>query len=250
MEDGISEFDFLRKDEIIEILSTDFIPYKIPISKVKDVLYSIVELLSTTNLKILEIIKKINDLYNTQYIINIFTKDMYHYMVNHMAEKVCMSSIKEKYEIDYDEFQERMFFRIELYKDGWDLEQIENYICKHMLKCDYHNTDKDLIINLYQNITTSLKITNKDKPKKVGRPTLPVTLKKYIREKHSQKTKKNMEITYEYSKRYKKIKDNLLTENEYNFLYNYLKTFPHNLSFENTPNIIDKLMSLKIDGNT
>jgi hypothetical protein len=243
----IGEFDFLRKDEILEILCSNNIPYKMPFTKMKDIIYSIVELLSTTDLKILEIIKKVNESYNVKYVMNDFTKDMHHYMVNIMAESIGMSNIKEKYEIDYEEVQERMFFRIELYKDGWEPEQIEKYICKYILKCDYHNTDKDLVLNMYHNIMEKLKISNKNKPKKVGRPNLPESLKKYIKGKHSEKTKKNMDLTYDYSKKYKQIKDNLLTEDEYKFLYEYLKTFP--VSFNKTTTMIEKLRNLKIDDN-
>jgi hypothetical protein len=243
----ITEFDFLPKGETIEILSSNLIAYKITFTKLQTILSEIVDLLDFTDLKVLEIVNKVNEKYDNPYILNIFTIDMYHHMTDIIAETIGVNNIKERYSIDYDQVKERLFFRVELYKDGWEPEQIEYYLCKHLLKCDYHNTDKALINNMYHNVMEKLKITNKHKTKKVGRPNLPETVKEYLKEKHSQKTRKNMELTYDNSKKYKQIKDNLLTHKETEFLCNYLKSFPDNISFNEATNIIEKLRNLKLD---
>jgi hypothetical protein len=243
----ITVFDFLSKGEIIEILGSNLIPYKIPFTKLQTILSEIVDLLGFTDLKVLEIIKSVNEKYDNPYILNMFTIDMHHHMTDIIAQTIGITNIKERYSIDYEQVKDRLFFRIELYKDGWEPEQIEHYLCKHILKCDYHNTDKALVNNMYHNLTEKLKITNKYKDRKVGRPTLPETVKEYIKEKHSQKTRKNMELTYDYSKKYKKLKDNLLTNKETEFLCNYLKTFPDNISFNEATTMIEKLRNLKLD---
>ncbi len=240
----LTQTHFLWKDEL---LTTNLIPYNMTLTKLQNILSETINFLTNTDLKVLEIVKAVNEKYDNPYVMNVFTKDIYHYTANIIASSISLENIKEKYEIDYDEVQERMFFRIELYKDGWEPEQIENYICKYLLKCEYHNTDKELIYNMYHNIMEKLKINNKNKHKKVGRPNLPESLKLYIKEKHSKKTRKNMELTYDYSKRYKQIKDNLLTEKEHNFLYEYLKKFPKDITFNETTTIIEKLRNLKID---
>lgn len=245
----MSELDqtsFLWKDYL---LSIDLIPYNTTITTLQNILISSVELLSETDLKILEIVKKVNEIHNTSYVVNTFTKDIYHYSANIISKFIGLENIKEKYEDDYEKVQERMFFRFELYKEGWEPEKIEHYICNHLLKCDYHNTDKELIYNMYHNIMETTKNKHKYKNRKVGRPNLPQTLKLYLKEKHSQKTRKNMEVTYDYSKKYKQIKDNLLTDKESEFLCNYLKTFPDNISFNEATTIIEKLRNLKITCN-
>ena len=243
----INEFDFLPKGETIEILSSNLIPYKMPFRKFQDILSETVDLLGFTDLKVLEIIKSVNEKYDNPYILNIFTIDMHHHMTDIIAEIIGVTNIKERYSIDYNEVKYTLFFRVELYKDGWDPEQIEHYLCKHILKCDYHNTDKALINNMYHNLMERLKITNKHKDRKVGRPTLPESLKIHLKEKHSIKTRKNMELTYDYSKKYKQIKDNLLTHKETEFLCNYLKTFPDNISFNEATIMMEKLRNLKLD---
>ena len=243
----ITEYDLLPKKQTIEILSNNLIPYKITSSKLENIISDIVDLLSFTDLKVLEIIKSVNEKYDNPYIINNFTIDMHHHMTDIIAETIGITNIKERYSIDYEQVKERLFFRVELYKDGWEPEQIEHYIYKHLLKCDYNNTDKDLINNMYHNLMEKLNITNKYKHKKVGRPSLPETVKMYLKEKHSQKTRKNMEITYDYSKKYKQIKDNLLTHKEVKFLCDYLENSPDNISFNEATNIIQKLRNLKAD---
>lgn len=243
----INDFDFLQKGETIEILSSNLIPYKMPYRKFQDILSETVDLLGFTDLKILEIVKKVNETYDNPYLLNFFTIDMHHHMIDIIAETIGVTNIKERYSIDYSQVKDRLFFRVELYKDGWDPEQIEHYLCKHILKCDYHNTDKDLVNNMYHNLMEKLKISNKYKTKKVGRPNLPETVKDYLKEKHSEKTRKNMELTYDYSKKYKQIKDNLLTHKEAKFLCNYLEKFPDNISFNEATTMIEKLRNLQLD---
>jgi hypothetical protein len=176
----------------------------------------IAELISTSNMKLIDIIKQVYNTNNIPLILNSFTKDFYQYSLYLVADTICISDINDRYEPDYD--KDRMFFRIELYKCGWDPVTIEKYIHKYILKLPYHNTEEKIINEMYHNLKEQLKITIKQKDKSVGRPKLPESIKNYVKQKHLQKTKVNMNITYQHSKKYKFIKDNLLTLNDITYL--------------------------------
>ena len=110
-----------------------------------------------------------------------------------------------------------MIFRIELYKEGWTHKQIEHYIYKYLLKDECNNTNPMLIEIMYHNLIEKVKIYNKYKIQKIGRPSIPQPLKQYIKNKTLKKIKDNMRLKYKYSKCYEDIKYNLLTleEKEY-----------------------------------
>jgi hypothetical protein len=167
-------------------------------------------------MKLLDIIENVYKENNTPFILNDFTKHFYQYSLYLVADTVCIYDLNNRYEEDYN--KDIMSFKIDLYKSGWEPVKIEKYMCKYILKIPYHNTDNELINNTYHNLKEQLKLTINKKDKKVGRPKLPDSIKNYLKQKHLQKTKKNMNTTYDHSKKYKFIKDNLLTSNELSYL--------------------------------
>jgi replicative DNA helicase len=58
-------------------------------------------------------------------------------------------------------------------------------------------------------------IYKEEKEKRLGRPTLPVSLKKYIKNKHQTKIRKVMKEKYDFFNKYENIKNNLLSKEEF-----------------------------------
>lgn len=125
-----------------------------------------------------------------------------------------LEDIKKRYKDPYEEVEERMMFRFELYKDGWDIEQIEKYISRYLKKDEYTPLDLEYYEMIYYNMMILLEIYKKEKKNKIGRPSLPLSLKRYIKGKHIDKTREEMRKKYEYATKYEKIKDKLLTSED------------------------------------
>jgi hypothetical protein len=214
-------------EKIDEIFKTyNFMSYKSSIEVVKYVYIECVKLLLTTNLNIIEIFSQSYSKYNINCIINSFTKDMYQYTSYLFAEMIQYKNIKNRFLDPFEEIIERMMFRIELYKEGWSYKQIENYICKYLLKEPYHNSENTLIEVMYHNLLEKIKLHNKYMEKKKGRPSLPLTLKEYVKNKTLKRTKENMRQKYRYSKYYENIKNNLFTNEEFDFISHNIKGRP------------------------
>jgi hypothetical protein len=138
----------------------------------------------------------------------------YNFTLRHNILNMSIEDIKKRYLDPPEEVEERMMFRIELYKDGWTVEQIENYIYKNILKQPLPKLDIKLHIHFYENTMKRLNINKKEREKEIGRPSLPPLLKDYIRNKHRSKNKEVMRQTYKFSKEFYRIKDNLLTKED------------------------------------
>lgn len=149
-----------------------------------------------------------------------------------------LEPIKERYTDSYEEVEERMLFRTELYKEGWTVEQIEKYIYKYMYKTDYDLTKYDLeeYTVRYNNVLNKIIEYKKEREKKLGRPSLPIFLKNYLKSKHASKVRENMRERYRSSDKYESIKEFLLTKDE----LEGLKTIVDD------ENILDKLQMLTL----
>lgn len=115
-----------------------------------------------------------------------------------------------KEEIDFN-----VKIRIELYKEGWNPIQIENYMYKNVLKKEFnYNLNVEYYNILINNIFLKLGITRKEGYMKVGRPPLPPLIKSISKEQHLKNTKDNMRKKYSYATEYENIKDYLFTKEE------------------------------------
>jgi hypothetical protein len=116
---------------------------------------------------------------------------------------------------DFEGVKDRMFFRIELYKNGWTIEQIENYIYKYMLKKEAPCIDEIVRKNNYHNLmVVYFNINNNKNLKCKGRPKLPQSLEYYLKRKHADKVKDNMRKGYKKQDIFDTISNNLLTDDE------------------------------------
>jgi hypothetical protein len=138
----------------------------------------------------------------------------YNFTLRHKIFNMSIEDVKKRYLDSPKEVEERMLFRIELYKDGWSIEQIENYVYKNLLKQDVPNIDNKLYIHFYENTMKQLNINKKEREKSIGRPSLPPLLKEYIKNKHRSKNKETMRQTYKCSNEFYRIKNNLLTDED------------------------------------
>ena len=160
---------------------------------------------------------------------NIFEKDFIQYTgkIMLLLFDFPLEKIKERYTFDYDEVEERMYFRLELYSNGWEHYQIENYVYKHLLKRELDFEWDNNLISYYKmfnnNITNQLKINRKICSLKKGRPALPLSLKKYIKNKHKIKVKLSMKEIYDKSKKFDSISEYLFTGDEVKYLENVVK---------------------------
>jgi hypothetical protein len=126
-----------------------------------------------------------------------------------------LNKIKERYTDNYDDVEERMMFRMELYKDGWSIEQIEKYIYKYLLKQECPNLNLEYYECIYHNIMIYQEIYKQEKQKRLGRPSLPHSLKEYIKNKHQTKIRKVMKEKYDFFNKFENVKDNLLSKEEF-----------------------------------
>ena len=127
-----------------------------------------------------------------------------------------LEEVKDRYTDPYDEVEERMLFRTELYKEGWNIDQIERYIYKYMYKIEYDLTETDLeeYTVRYNNVLNKIIEYKKEREKKLGRPSLPLILKNYLKTKHASKVRENMRERYKASDKYENIKKFLLTKDD------------------------------------
>ena len=127
-------------------------------------------------------------------------------IVQHMYKTMALSynipleQIMSRYSDTYEDVEERIMFRIELYKHGWSIEQIENYIFQYLLKQEFKIDNIDRVYKKYHNFMVKRDIINKEMAKKVGRPSLPKVLKQYLKMKHLENVKLLMRDKYESSK--------------------------------------------------
>ena len=202
-------------------------------------------LILTTELKILDLCKNLRNKYllNSGKLPKKSEKDILQFnckfisliMYNHDLE-----FIKKRYTDNFDEVEERMLFRIELYKEGWTIEQIEKYIYKYIYKIDYDLTEVEIeeYSVRYNNVLNKLIEYKKEKEKKNGRPCLPDILKKYLKEKHSSEVKHNMRKKYQDANKYNNIKDYLLSKEDLDKLKELIK---------DDAELLNKLTHLKLN---
>ena len=149
-----------------------------------------------------------------------------------------IDKIKLRYSDPYEEVEERMLFRIELYREGWGIEQIEKYIYKYMYRKEYdipiEKIDEHFI--RYNNVLKIQSEYKRNMEKRKGRPPLPSVLKEYIKKKHTFKLRDNMRNKYKASSNYEKIKENLLTKEEFQSIEKVI----------NDKNILKKLKNLQL----
>ncbi len=195
-------------------------------------------LLLQSNMKILDISQEVRKKYNTILPLNKTLKDIIQHSLKLYVDycNIPLKMIKERYTDNFEKVEERMMFRIELYKDGWTIEQIERYVYKYLLKEEYPNLELELYECLYNNIMKRQEIYKQEKEKKLGRPSLPSSLKEYIKNKHQIKIKDNMRQKYAFSNKYESIKDYLLTKEE-------IEEIKCKVSNEN---IINKIVKLQL----
>jgi hypothetical protein len=123
--------------------------------------------------------------------------------------------------IDYSEVKKRMNYRCMLYKNNWSVNHIEKFIFKL-----YHEKsliDEVLLTNLYRDIFETYLRVEKSIQKRKGRPSLPVELKDLQQIKHKEEIKQLMKNKYVKSEFFNKIKDSLLTNEEFNVIKRSVK---------------------------
>ena len=130
-----------------------------------------------------------------------------------------------RYTDNVEQVDERMMFRIELYKEGWSIEQIERYICSHFFKQkELPSYNEEYFEVAYTNILLSLKENRNTKfNNKVGRPKLPQKLNDYLKLKYKDKIRENMRKKYSDLREYEELKDNLLTYKEFKLIKENIK---------------------------
>jgi len=198
-------------------------------------------LLIKTDLPLMDIITIIRNKYN----LNIPKEDPYNemqvYLYTLLLQKCFnkpQTDILPRYnskEIDFN-----IKIRVELYKEGWNPTQIENYIYKHVLKKPFnYNLNLEYYNILINNILLKLNISRKEGYMKVGRPPLPPLIKDISKEKHLKITKENMRKKYSYADAYEKIKESLFTNEEVDEL----------LKVITNETLVNKIKKLKINDN-
>jgi len=186
------------------------------ISKICDTLY----LIYTTNDSIIDIenylIETLCYYKAEKYVI----KDFFQYMINCIYYELENKVIEERL-IDYSEVKKRMNYRCMLYKNNWSVNHIEKFIFKL-----YHEKsliDEVLLTKLYRDIFDTYLRVEKSIQKRKGRPSLPVELKDLQKIKHKEEIKQLMKNKYVKSEFFNKIKDSLLTNEEFNVIKRSVK---------------------------
>ena len=173
-------------------------------------------LLFNTELSFIDIVTTVRNKYNYMTNIKQLERDTIQttFKILMLKKNILLEDIKKRYSDNFEDVEERMMFRFELYKEGWDIEQIERYIFKYLLKLPYIDINFEYYEHIYYNMMIWLEIYKKDKIKKIGRPSLPPSLKQYIRCKNIDKTREDMRKKYVSANKYEVIKENLLTLEE------------------------------------
>ena len=181
--------------------------------------YDFVENLSLTNIKIVEFNKKLDEKYNITYSYQKYVDDyiQYFHLILIKILKLNYKDFEFKFDDKIEDIEERMMFRIELYKNGWSLLQIEKYIYKYFFKENIIVVENELFY-LYSLLITYFNLKPKNITKRKGRPSLPDYLREYRKQKHNNNLKNRMKIVYKESGNYNKIKNNLLSIDEFNYI--------------------------------
>jgi hypothetical protein len=195
-----------------------------------------------TNLKFLEIDSILKEKINNSFFID--NSLLYKDLIQYKYKECCVlrfnteeKYLKTKIEGSYEELEERMFYRIELYKEGWNVEQIEKYIYKYVLKEDYKGINNiRKYENLYYNLSIAINLNRMEYTKSVGRPKLPTSIRMYINQKLKERMRDHMRTKYKILNKYEKIKNNLLTLEEFNELKSKIKD----------KNVLDKISNFVI----
>ena len=173
-------------------------------------------LMITTNMSFLEIEHYIRNSLKYRIIVDLDIRELD--FVHTVFKVACLhfgfelEDIKQRYSIPYEEVEERMLYRIEMYKENWDIKSIEKYIFNYLLKTKYIEVNEEYYTYYYNNLIKiyyGVKIPVKNNKK--GRPSLPKILKNHSIEKHKKVIKENMRKKYEL---YYKLKDLLLTDTD------------------------------------
>ena len=117
-----------------------------------------------TNLDFITIVNKVNQRFNHICSSNQQERDIMQYLFKLicLSKNIPLDKIKSRYSDNFDQVEERMLFRIELYKAGWTVEQIEKYIYKYMIKEVCQNLNKTKYEQLiYINNKTRTTMCNK-----------------------------------------------------------------------------------------
>lgn len=167
-----------------------------------------------TDMSIVEIEEFIRKKYNINTPFIQTKKDFvqYNFLLNSSILNMNPEDIRKRF--SDEDVEERMLFRIELYKEGWSVDQIEKYVYHYMLKEELPELDLSVYLNFYHNLIVKLNVISKEKEKIKGRPSLPPLLKEYVKNKHSIKVKNNMRQGYKKQALFDSIKDSLLTKEE------------------------------------
>jgi hypothetical protein len=179
-------------------------------------------LVLTTNLSFLDINNLIMKGENSQ---------MYRDFVQYRYKICCIvkfgmsaNDTNKRYTDNVEEVDKRMMFRIELYKEGWNIEQIERYIYSRFFKQkELPIYDEEYFNIVYNNMLIVLNETRNNKFNKVGRPKLPDKLKEYLKLKYKDIIRENMRKKYSDLKEYEELKENLLTYEEFRIIKEKIK---------------------------
>ena len=121
---------------------------------------------------------------------------------------------------DTKSIEESMMFRIELFKDGWSIEQIEKYIYKYIYNVELEEINLDYFECLYHNFLVQHSFYKAERTKKIGRPTLPTSLKEYIKKRNVMRVRKTMRTKYQC---YQNLKNSMLTVEELELIKDKIK---------------------------
>jgi len=150
---------------------------------------------------------------------------------------ISLENIKKRYSDKYEDVEERMMFRTELYKEGWSVDQIEKYIHKYLIKNSEYNKGNELRNEqIFYNYMIRRGFYKKEREIRLGRPSLPKVLKEYIKNKHSYKLREAMRKKYDSSLAYEKIKEYLFSKEEVDEIVSKI----------DNKNIIEKVKKLEL----
>jgi hypothetical protein len=214
---------YTEKELRLKIDSYKFEAFGTSLENLKERIVKSGLLVLNTDMKFIDCVVKVNVEYNIFDDLNQFTKDIFQHegkLLTSALLNYSLEDIKKRYTDPYEEVEERMMFRMELYRDGWDIEQIERYISKYLLHEEEFRLPNDIILTEgYYNIMVRMYyIHKKDNIRKKGRPSLPNSLKEYLKNKHNLKVRDMMTGIYRNSNEYKRIKEYLLTTEEIRIL--------------------------------
>ena len=198
-------------------------------------------LLLKTNLSFKDVINNLIEKYSLDIPKEDPYKEMQEYLYSLQMQKCFNKPLNEivtRY--NHKEVDFNIKIRVELYKEGWNPTQIENYMYKHVLKTPFNYTLNLEYYNiLINNILLKLNISRKEGFMKVGRPPLPLTIKNISKERHLKITKDNMRKKYTYTSSYEKILPFLFTKEEVNEFEKVVKD----------KNLVDKIKMLSLNDN-